>query len=47
MRLGRSHIVTHGSPAAFGRSTIMDIRRAWNHGMIGRGEAVGKNVAPG
>src|SRR5690349_14383133 len=36
-RLGRSHIVTHGRPAAAGRSTIMGIRRAWNSGMIGRG----------
>jgi hypothetical protein len=42
-----SHIVTHGRPATAGRSTIMGIRRAWNAGMIGRGEAAGKNVARG
>jgi hypothetical protein len=46
-RLGLSHIVTHGKPAAVGRSTIMVIRRAWNSGMIGRGAAAGKIAAVG
>jgi len=45
-RFGLSHIVTRGKPAMAGRSTIMVTRRAWNSGMIGRGGAAGKNVAP-